>query len=751
MKDIKNYLEKQAEISKELNDILISLDTIENKEKELLYQENEKLLTELNSVNNKNVSATNDRIAILRERVNTLLSKDDINKDPRFKNYLVNLNSELISLSIKVNGLNEKLSEMSEKHDKYMKQLDNKTSLNKEVLNKETLNKPNIQNKKVSNNKISNNTDDKFEFKIGSNILNILGVILILVALITFGKYVYTYYMTDTLKGIFLFMVSSLILILGEKIFAKKIPKFAIGISALGVGGLYASLIVNYLVLETINSITAIILTLIITGVSLLISSKNNSNIIRIIALIGGYGCLMPMNYLDGIQSYITIMILLIISISNTYVPIKHENFSAYSSILNVIFCAIISSSGFLEEPAMILYLIITILFNNLIYIKACKEDDTDTKHLLSFITTLYLMVSSIGSIEHVILIVGLIYIAISIISYCLTSSRLKNIFYCHGVLTSLALLSNYSYELKFVYTILLAILIGLTVYLTASSKDKYLKILSILLVVLGLADFIDTNSIIEGLIYIVLFSSIIWLLSDKYKNDNLLITLKNCFFLSIIWLTIIHEPFGLYYEMNTFLVVIISIIYVLKITHIERLRHNNFKYNNKIILIISLIVTNFAGLDNLLYTIVSIALSGVILILLTNSKYIESKFIKSHSSLIYSIYTTYGICLLSSNSYIDYNIKNLLLSICLMIFAFINVWAGFKLNISEVRKYGLILSLLICAKLIIIDFYSYDFIVKTGLFLITGIVALVISYVYSKLEQELKNKDDLDNTNTDK
>ena len=85
------------------------------------------------------------------------------------------------------------------------------------------------------------------------------------------------------------------------------------------------------------------------------------------------------------------------------------------------------------------------------------------------------------------------------------------------------------------------------------------------------------------------------------------------------------------------------------------------------------------------------------------------------------------------------------------MIIAFANVWIGFKINIPEVRKYGLILSLIVCSKLIFVDFYSYNFIVKTGLFLVIGIVALIISYVYSKLEQELKNKDDLDDINTNK
>ena len=83
------------------------------------------------------------------------------------------------------------------------------------------------------------------------------------------------------------------------------------------------------------------------------------------------------------------------------------------------------------------------------------------------------------------------------------------------------------------------------------------------------------------------------------------------------------------------------------------------------------------------------------------------------------------------------------------MMFAFINVWIGFKLDKVEIRKYGLMLSLLVCAKLILIDFYSYEFIIKTALFLFVGILSLIISYIYSKLEQELKNKQSIESVET--
>ena len=109
LKDIKNYLEKQLEISNKLNNILVSLETMENKEKELLYQENERLLNELNNINNKNMTVINNRISAIKKRTDNLLLKEDVIKNTDFKNYLIELNNELQSLLVNINEDNKNL------------------------------------------------------------------------------------------------------------------------------------------------------------------------------------------------------------------------------------------------------------------------------------------------------------------------------------------------------------------------------------------------------------------------------------------------------------------------------------------------------------------------------------------------------------------------------------------------------------------------------------------------------------------
>lgn len=733
MKDIQKYLEKQLEVSNELNQILRQVDTLEDIEKELLYKENEKLLIQLKCVNDANITATNDRVEVLKGRVNNLLSLDSTNKDPHFKKYLTDFNNELNNLSNKLIYLDNNLTQMNDRHKGIVNNSEKNTVPNIQVNTKKQV----INEHKNKQQKIK--SEDKFEFKIGSNILNIIGVVLILIALITFGKYIYSNFMTDAIKGIFLFAVSSIILLLGEGVLKKTVPKYATRISALGVGSLYASLIINYLVLDTINSIFAIVLTLVITGISMWISSTNNSDIIRIIALIGGYGCLMPMDYLYGVESYVTIVMLLIISIANSYMPIKNSKFLIYSSMFSTLFSINVMTTGFLEDNAVFIYVMASIIFNNFMFIKTSKEYNSENYHICALLTTGIMMFLGCDGITVSIALICIGYILISAISYHLAPYKLKSAYYTHAIVTAICLVNEYLMDIKGVHAVAVSMLTVLTIYIYLQLKDKCMNIVSILVTIFALNTFVFSECLVDTIIYMIVFSGLIWLLSDKYKNNKSLVALKHAFFGCVILISIWDLPLEENY--CVLLAVALSVVYVLIQTHIEKLRHSTFKESNNIILIGALISANiFIGYD-LLNTVISISLSAIILLLLINTNYVEKESIQKHKYLICSLYSTYSIFMLFGESGIDYGVNNLILSVVLMLFAFVNVWVGFKLNTLEVRKYGLILSLIVCAKLILIDFYSLDFMLKTGLFLIVGVVALVISYIYSKLEQELNNK----------
>ncbi len=88
-----------------------------------------------------------------------------------------------------------------------------------------------------------------------------------------------------------------------------------------------------------------------------------------------------------------------------------------------------------------------------------------------------------------------------------------------------------------------------------------------------------------------------------------------------------------------------------------------------------------------------------------------------------------------------DYPFVN---SILLMTVALIGVGMGFAIQRKGVRIYGLVLSLVICAKLVLYDFMGANVLQKTILFFVVGVLALMIATIYMLLEhnQEKRNQE---------
>jgi hypothetical protein len=79
--------------------------------------------------------------------------------------------------------------------------------------------------------------------------------------------------------------------------------------------------------------------------------------------------------------------------------------------------------------------------------------------------------------------------------------------------------------------------------------------------------------------------------------------------------------------------------------------------------------------------------------------------------------------------------------SVLLMLLAIAAVGAGFLLRVKSVRIYGLVLSLFVCGKILLVDFGGTQTEDKVILFLVVGILALAISYLYMRIEKSLSGK----------
>ena len=123
---------------------------------------------------------------------------------------------------------------------------------------------------------------------VGLNLLNVIGIFLIIIGVITAARYTYVQ-LPDTLKGAMMFTLGGLMLIAGEIMNRKKSNIFSLGITAGGVGVLYVAIAASYFGLRILDREPALALFILITVAAFFLSIRYNSQTILAFALIGGY------------------------------------------------------------------------------------------------------------------------------------------------------------------------------------------------------------------------------------------------------------------------------------------------------------------------------------------------------------------------------------------------------------------------------------------------------------------------------
>ncbi|MBW9158214.1 DUF2339 domain-containing protein [Clostridium tagluense] len=588
--------------------------------------------------------------------------------------------------------------------------------------------------------------------KLGVGALNLVGIILILISLSTFGRYVYVNFMSKEMKGATLFVISTLILLVGELYFSKKNYKFSKGITSLGISGLYTAVIINYLVLNNLTGIFALVITAIITGGAIYLSYKKESNLLRIVTLIGAYICLVPVGKISMQQYYIIVTILVIINILNIYFPLQaiknkdiNISFELYTSML-ALFSTLIIGVSFDEDVLILLLITITVIYS-VQFMLTCKEKESTLNSvglLLYFI--IYPLVISGKYWNSAIWYTPLVaYCIIGIVILLRVKNTSKWTGYVGFMLTCLAILLriNLMWGDKYTTVTIIAISILVLSTLMAWLKDKniFLKSTLIGLVFISILSYLFNIDRSISIIYIVLFASILYC-SKEFKNNLVIIAFKYFYLLTIAgWVLNRIINIDVLNNLESFIVLSICIIYTVIMNKVAILRHDNIKIMNYISLCIVTLACIISGLFGNTEFYLTTALIVFILVSMFTEDYIDTKRLGHNKELIYALLSTYIVVRLSFMVDAVYEFKQLLISTSLMLVALGSVFLGFKINNSKLRKYGLILSLITCAKLMLVDFYSFNFIIKTLVFMIVGVIALIISYTFSKLEKEHKNK----------
>ncbi|MBW9153074.1 DUF2339 domain-containing protein [Clostridium estertheticum] len=735
MRGIDDYLRLQEETNNEIHLILLDLETVEKKEKELVYLENKKILGKLEAYNLGVADKTRNEFVTLKNRIVAITVSNETKK-LGLTTEISNLFQMVSNLEMKLVQLETKISEVTTSQTHTLKEPTNVPQhLKEENINHTSIKKP-----------------EGNSLKLGIGALNLIGIILILISLSTFGRVVYVNFMSKEMKGLTLFVIPILILLLSELYLLRKNYKFSKGITALGISGLYIAVIINYLELENISGIITLVITALITAGAIYLSYKKESNLLRIVTLIGAYICLVPVDNISSGQSYTLLIILIFINILNIYFPLQeikskeiNVSFEFYTSMLALI-STIIIGVNFDKHVLTLLYILITLIYSVQFMITCKRKEST----LNSIGILMYFIIYPFSSLS--------IYIDTTIwyvplLAYCIIGIaillRLKNSSkwtgYVGVVITCLDILFRLNLDLHGKYSIVtisvISVLVLSTLMVWLKDKNIFLRVTLIGLVGLSMLNcLININKPIS-IIYLVLYAAIIYC-SKEFKN-NIVIIMFKYFYLLIIagWVFNEINNIDIFNNLQSFIVLSIFVIYTVVINKFDILKHDNIKIMNFISLCFIVFLCIISGLYGNIQFYLTTMLIIYILVSMFTDEYIDNTRFNFNKVLIGALLSTYIVVRLSFIVDVVYEFKQLMLSISLMLVAFGSVFLGFKINNSQLRKYGLILSLITCAKLMLIDFYSFNFIIKTLVFMIVGIIALLISYTFSKLEKEHKNK----------
>jgi len=185
-----------------------------------------------------------------------------------------------------------KLNDVTALADKKIAEVREKNArLAKEFISERDKNFKNLMDEQITDEQINEVTKkNNLEAFIGVNLVNKIGIFLIIIGFILLSRFVYEN-ISDVIRGILMFTAGGLMLGVGE--FLNRRSKIAgvasLGLSAGGIAVLYISGAVCYFTFGILGMYSALIICVMITSAAFFLSMRYNSQTITAFALIGGY------------------------------------------------------------------------------------------------------------------------------------------------------------------------------------------------------------------------------------------------------------------------------------------------------------------------------------------------------------------------------------------------------------------------------------------------------------------------------
>ena len=841
LKELENLENKYKEIGRINSEIESIIANIKNeaeisREKELL-EENERLAKDLKAFHEKmkireeEIGRLKNSNAVLIEELkearkirrngeierfqNILAEKMNVELESgvtrRLSNYAEEMKRKVKMLernlscefSDEADSLRDELKKINEKIGDFLEKSNRKTFENKVFLQEES---------SVFHNKIKEETALKegeflferekkrfvFEKLIGLKGFNFLGIISIflgvfLVFRTQFAKILANNYVKSSAS----YLLGMFFLFAGEKFYQKNKKHFAVGLIGGGIGILYLTTLLSTLYLKLYPMTAGLFISVILTGLVVILSLRYDSQIIGVLSLIGGYlpyGAYIWVNK-SNVQIYYVLAYSLILQ--GIVLGVSWKKDWIYSKIFGFV-TGVVNMTGLVyylnysihDKITAFFYIVIFTTAYSFIFLNSHKKENRQSNiidyiflslNLIIKFSLIYSLFDKTTPSWLKAVLVGTVGIIYGFFGDRLKDNKVAKIFYIVA-LGSFILIIPLIVPEKFV-VVAWGAETALLYFFYRKYKNKEMRYGTIAIYLVSLVSNLIVREEKYLLVYIqdlmiISFSFVLYFLikQKSYKTEvrilngifKYLIFTYSIFFINKIVFDVVTSFEAINYGKDALFCILVSLFVLRTVTY--RVKKLQDSFSLKFLVIIEIIYLLFMNMYNFFLYIsgwswniqeekipISYPLSLILLIFVNFYLFIVAKndihlcFFKKNekkplwilgesiyflcvANIILRIYEHSGVLILGAGLALD--IVGLLLCGYL-------VWKGFKVPNRNVRRIGLGIGIFFVAKSFLWDFLRFDNSYKLIAYFSMGAILIGTSYIYQtalkKLEQEVK------------
>ncbi len=585
------------------------------------------------------------------------------------------------------------------------------------------------------------------EFTVGAAVLSIVGGGFILAALVMLGMN----FMTGFVRGMLLYAAFGGLLLVSELVVYPRWERLGFALSAIAIGGLYLSTVVNTLALHNLGVWAALGITLVVTLLVIGLSRKRASVTYRAMCMIACYLCmLMPGREWEDTSFLILTGILLLMNIACVAVSVrKHRiGMSIFHLLADTVFVQVllVRTGGIISQVPKLVLVLSSFALVHLLLIACVREKGRLTGkngaagsyQVLEVSSAGMLTAYGIGGFFHIGMLLQVLRGYGSFDPWLWHGSAAAA-----GIIGLLAFAVLYKYREKWSIYYLCNVL-ALWLYGATDQEYDFIICLIAVFVVSKLLSLLKKPELKAGEAVITALACLVCLF---YYDDLYGVILLAVILASILFL----RYWRAYYELLiTYTVVFfaalsfppvlvhpvcVGILFagLLLFNHVKTFQgkgiavYNALALTGQVCLLLLFGSPVYAGMPLSYFCML---VFGVATIVLTFQPKYSMDFKGKY--LVLAIFLTYMALIARFGS------TPLFKSMLLMLVAFLCVGLGFLKSQKPVRIYGLALSLAVCGKMVLYDFLGVPTLQKTFLFFAVGVTALAISAIYIVLDKKM-------------